>query len=90
MEKMRIVLGISLFAVVLLAILYSCTDDKWSEKTRKEFIEECMKNDLTEDACHCILKKIEEKDFKPSSLNSDDEEVKKAYEEAIEGCLGLY
>lgn len=86
---MKIAIGLSVFAVVLLTVLYSCTEDKWNEKTRKEFIEKCMEEGITEDSCNCILEKIEKKEFTPSSLYSEDEEVKKAYEDAMASCLGL-
>lgn len=86
---MRIIIGISVIAAVLITVLYSCSEDKWNEKTRQDFIETCMKEGITESSCECILEKIEEKEFTPSSLHSEDEEVKKAYEDAMRTCLGL-
>ncbi|MCB0478572.1 MAG: hypothetical protein KDC84_10435 [Crocinitomicaceae bacterium] len=86
---MKIIIGISILAVTALSILYACSEDKWNERTREEFIEKCVEDGVTETSCHCILEKIESLNYSPSSLYSKDEKVKKAYEDAIASCLGL-
>jgi hypothetical protein len=72
----------------LILIISSCSEDKWNEKTREDFIKECKK-DLTEESCKCVLEKIEAKNYLPSDMYSSESDVKKGFEEAMQDCLGL-
>ncbi|MEZ4936366.1 MAG: hypothetical protein R2799_02095 [Crocinitomicaceae bacterium] len=86
---MRIVLILFVLGGISLGLLYACSEDKWNEKTRQEFIEKCTEEGITESSCNCILEKIEAMNYSPSSLYSEDEKVRKAYEDAMASCLGL-